>query len=315
MLWEHDKQALFPGQNRKDELLHYGVKGMHWGEITKEYQKVGYDHRYDHTQFKNKKANEIQKQIRRHNRQANLQNDEYRRRARKLGQNVGENFFYKARYKQRKDREEAYRKAHPKPDIVERKTKKVFDHFGLGEYSKQASDFMKDQAKNMALDHLKKNYLNKGPTTVKGSKAVGKILSKPVGLISKPIAAGANKMATAMDPKNVIKNGVKFTGKAAWKTAKFITVDTPKALHKGAKWLQNGGYSKIRSGYSKIRNGAHFIAKHARTAVGYLSRARSTASRLGSIGISKARIGIQAGATYAKNGAIFLANMLRKIKR
>ena len=32
-------------ENGKDVLSHHGVKGMHWGEITKEYQPVAVDHR------------------------------------------------------------------------------------------------------------------------------------------------------------------------------------------------------------------------------------------------------------------------------
>lgn len=30
---------------KNDSLMHYGVSGMHWGEITKEYQPVAVDHR------------------------------------------------------------------------------------------------------------------------------------------------------------------------------------------------------------------------------------------------------------------------------
>lgn len=313
MLWEHDRQPMFPEQYRSDTLEHHGVPGMHWGEITKEYQKKGYDHRYDHTKFKNKQSNMVAKIRRRREAQA-YQNEQNRLKARKLGKSVGDNFFYKARQRKRQDELEAYRRAHPqnKKDVIDKTMDKVTDHFGLREYSKQASDFIKEQGKNMALDHLKKKYLNKGPTEVSGSKTVGKILSKPIGAAGNVISKGAYKMSEAMSPINAVKNGTKFIGKTAYKTAKFVVVDTPKNLHKGIKWLENGGYQKIRSKYASVRNAAHKAAGWARNGASFISRVASKGSRFASIAAGKASGLMQRGGQIAQKGATFLQSLLRK---
>lgn len=294
MLYESDQDNKY--------LQHYGVPGQKWGVITKEYQKVGYDHRYDHTQFKNRQSQAVSKMKRRKLAQE-YERRVYRERARRLGQDVGDNFFYKARYNQKKKEQEEYRRAHPKKDIVEKNVEKVADHFGLKEYSKVASDFIKDQAKNAAIGEIMK-LANKGPTEIKGSKAIGKILSKPVGVASEHLAKGAAIAEKLITPKNVIKNGAKFIGK----TAKVVAWDAPKTVGRGFRWLQRGGYQKIRSHAQSIRNGAHLIAKHARKATSFLANVTSKVGTAGNSAVIKGR-------TFVQAGSKMMIKLLSKIRR
>lgn len=293
---------LYESDQDNEYLEHYGVPGQKWGVITKEYQKVGYDHRYDHTQFKNRQSQAVTK-IKRQRMARDYQMRRNREKAYRLGQSVGDNFFYKARYNQKKKEQEEYRRAHPKKDIIEKSVEKVTDHFGLKEYSKVASDFIKDQAKNAAMGQIMK-LANKGPTEIKGSKAIGKILSKPVGLVSKQIAKGAAIAEKAITPKNLIKNGAKFIGK----TAKVVAWDTPKTIGRGFRWLQRGGYQKIRSHAQAIRNGAHLIAKHARKATSFLAGITSKASTVGNSAVIKGR-------TFVQAGSKMMIRLLSKMRR
>ena len=297
MLYESDQDNQY--------LEHYGVPGQKWGVITKEYQKVGYDHRYDHTQFKNRQSQAITKMKRRKMAQ------EYERRrnyelAYRNGQRVGENFFYKARYNERKRQQEEARRRNPKPDFIRRTVDKVADQFGLKEYSEMASDFIKDQAKNAAMSYLAKNA-NKGPVQVAGTKLLGKILGKPIGVAAKPIAKGAEIVSKALQPKNAIKNGARFIGK----TAKVVAWDTPKTIGKGFKWLENGGYKMIKSHAAKIRAGAHTIAKHARVSAKFLAGVSSTARKAGTYAASKA---VVTGRKFIQAGSKMMIKLLSKIR-
>lgn len=294
MLYESDQGNKY--------LQHYGVPGQKWGVITKEYQKVGYDHRYDHTQFKNRQSQTITKMKRRRMAQE-YERNRNRALAYRNGQQVGENFFYKARYNEQKRRQEEEQRRNPKPDIIRRTVDKVADQFGLKEYSEMASDFIKDQAKNVTMDYLSKNA-NKGPVQIAGTKLLGQILGKPVGVVSKPIAKGAEIASEALKPKNVIKNGAKFIGK----TAKVVAWDAPKTIGKGFKWLKNIGYPKARTHAHRLRNGAFFIVQNARRAASFLAKATSTAGRFGNSAIIKGREFVQAGSKM-------MIRLLSKIRR
>ena len=298
MLYESDQDNKY--------LQHYGVPGQKWGVITKEYQKVGYDHRYDHTQFKNRQSQAITKMKRRRMAQEYAKRRNYEL-AYRQGQRVGENFFYKARYNERKKQEAEERKRNPKPDIVRRVVDKVADQFGLKEYSEMASDFIKDQAKNVAMSYVEK-HANKGPIQIAGTKLLGKILGKPIGLAAKPIAKGAEIASEALKPKNVIKNGAKFIGK----TAKVVAWDAPKTIGKGFKWMKNIGYPKARTHAYKLRNGAYFIAKQARLSSKFLGSIASGAHRLGTFAAGKA---VAAGRKLIQTGSVMLVKMLSKIRR
>ncbi len=294
MLYESDQDNKY--------LQHYGVPGQKWGVITKEYQKVGYDHRYDHTRFKNRQSQAITK-IKRRRMAQEYERNRNRALAYRNGQMVGDNFFYKARYNEQKRRQEEEKIRNPKPDIIRRTVDKVADQFGLKEYSEMASDFIKDQAKNVTMDYLSKNA-NKGPIQIAGTKLLGQILGKPVGLVSKPIAKGAEIASEALKPKNVMKNGAKFIGK----TAKVVAWDAPKTIGKGFKWLKNVGYPKARTHAHRLRNGAFFIVQNARRAASFLAKATSKAGRFGNSAIIKGRNFVQAGSKM-------MIRLLSKIRR
>lgn len=293
---------LYKSDQDNQYLEHHGVPGQKWGVITKEYQKVGYDHRYDHTQFKNRQSQAVVKMKRR-----KMAQEYERRRNRELayrnGQMVGDNFFYKARYNEQKRQQTEERKRNPKPDIIRRTVDKIADQFGLKEYSEMASDFIKDQAKNATMDYLAKNA-NKGPVQIAGTKLLGQILGKPVNIVAKPIAKGAEIASEALKPKNAMKNGAKFIGK----TAKVVAWDAPKTIGKGFKWLKNVGYPKARTHAHRLRNGAFFLVQNARKATSFLAKATSKASTVGNSAIAKGRTLIQAGSKM-------MIKLLSKIRR
>ena len=301
MLYESDQDNRF--------LMHHGVPGQRWGVITKEYQKVGYDHRYDHTQFKNGQAQAVLNMKRRRQAQR-YQEEQYRRRAAVFGRRVGDNFFWQARHNEEVRRREAQKQKEPKkPDIIDKTIEKAADYFGVKEYSQLASNFLKDQAKNLAIDQVK-GLANKGVTYIKGTKVLGTILSLPAKILGKPIAKAANVAANAMDPANVVKNGAKFVGK----TAKAVAWDAPKMLHKGVKWLENGGYKKLKNIAQTISNGTKFVAKYAGMASNFLSKVTAAGSRLASLGIGQGSKVAKVGAQYLQKGATALVNLLKKVR-
>lgn len=277
MRYEHSREDQY--------LMHYGVPGMQWGVITKEYQPVTFDKRHNP-----KKKQPTQQEL------------YLRARARKSGRDVGDNLFWQARHNQQLRIKAAQNQNNPrKPDIVDKAVKKGFDHFGLQAYSQMASDFLKDQAKNSAIGYVK-GLAGKGPTYVKGSKTLVKILAKPADVAAKASYAIANKISV----KNAIKGGGKFIkglAKGSWKSGK--------AIKRGIQWLENGGYAKIRSHAVKLRNSAHFIQKHARTAISFLSKTGSAGARAG---INLGRQGIQTGARIVTRGALSLVKILRRLR-
>ena len=132
------------------ELQHYGVPGMHWGEITKEYIPKGY--------YKQRTMSAAQ--YRKQQQTKNAVSAQYQA-AKNVGRSIGESFFLDARRNQQRKKQEAYEAAHPKekgPDIVDKTTKKVFDHFSLGAYSQLASKFIKDTVQNKTIDLKEYNY-------------------------------------------------------------------------------------------------------------------------------------------------------------
>ena len=277
--WSINRQKL-------KELEHYGVPGMHWGEITKEYVPKGYYKQRTMTAAQYKKRQQ----------QKNTVSPQYEA-ARNAGRRVGDTFFLDARQKQKRRQQEAYERAHPKekgPDLVDKATQKAFDHFSLGAYSQLASNFIKETAQNKALDYLK----SKAGQTIKiGGKYagnIGKIIAKPISLAGQEAIKGTEalgrlaKKGIKKVPKGLVQVG-KFVGKAGKATVS--------GLAKASKWYR-GHRADVRN---SINAGRSFLKRFAQTGVTKISKFTGST--------------VQSGARLVQSGAKSLVNILKKIKR
>lgn len=173
-------------------LKHYGIPGMKWGVITKEYIKKG----YDSVRRKVQASNQI-------SRQESLNG--YRR-----GVNVGNKILTNFR-----DQEVQ------RPDLLERATHKVLSKFGMERYSKQASDMIKKYADSHVEDVLQNKRVQSAMQT--GANAIAKgtgWLLKEVVNVS-PYVERGTKAVIGVASKGG-KELAKATGKAASAGAKWL---------------------------------------------------------------------------------------------
>lgn len=260
-------------------LMHYGVPGQKWGVITKEYQPVAFDKRKQkHVQSQAVKIRQQQQ------RQASYQSF-YNR-----GKSLGDNYFFRKARERHMPQEPEREK---KPDLVDKAVKKAADHFGVGAYSKLASNWLKKQAKNTAIDYVMKH---KNQTIKIGGKALGTILSKTLGPAGRGVAYLMGKSGA------ILKTSAKLTGRGA----KFIAKVTGKVGMRSIDWLtKKGGAKKIAIGSKRLaqmlRSGIHAL-------VNYTRLGTSEGGRI-------ARTGKQAGSRIAIAGARKLTELLRRRRR
>lgn len=203
-----------------DILMHYGVPGMKWGVITKEYIKKGYD-----TAKRRLAIQKMQRQA--ENRAA------YEAMYRK-GQNAARGTAFYSNKVNPILRERARQEKKNQPDLIERSVKKLADKYGLGAYAKLASDKIKELGQNKIYDIL--HDAEKVKALQRGADAVGK---GGGWLLSKGVQAAPH-----------VKRGLTKAADYAYEGTRKVVTGTPKLLAKGAvsatRWLKNGGAAKIQ---------------------------------------------------------------------
>ena len=222
-----------------DFLMHYGVPGMKWGVITKEYIKKGLR---SLGAPPSKKVREKQR------------NADYN-----FGYNLGKRRAERSDIIQSRVKriQAQWKKDHPDPDIVDRLVKKGMDNFGLGAYSQQVSKKLKDTASDKALDYLK---TQKGQAT---ANAAANALAKPLAALLRKTAPGAQKLA------DKLRNLPKSSLKASWKGAKALPRILKSAQGKTIKWLRFGGPERLQKGAKKV---AQLLGKYGSLAADNLDK-------------------------------------------
>lgn len=267
MLWERDKlrfDSLLPeqipeGTNLGNELRHYGVPGMHWGEITQE--KVlnagkrraakrwspertspaiessnnPYSKRYKNTSGSVQKSGfSLRKQYRTFKAQNQQEGQDLYKRMYERGKQVGKNsWVYDSAYKRAKEK---YDEAHPQPDIVDRAVTRLASEYGLERFAPAASSALKNLILQKGMEFLR---------TKKGQQTVNNIAKKSTNAMGFLLDKGIKSYDIA---KPYAKEGIKATGRGLSALGK-ISI---KAGKRTIDWINNGQIVETQAGQMPI---------------------------------------------------------------
>lgn len=240
MRYEHSREDQY--------LMHYGVPGMHWGVITKEYQPVAFDKR------KNP-----------HRKKMSQQELSLRERARRNGSVYGDHLFWQARH------ENAKRIRDEGNGEEELDEEKDYNRFTVENYAEKVANFLStvNDVENMTGIDVK-SVIHNGARFIKGlgkkkmSSVMKSIRTKSSNYVKKQTRSVIN---FASKTKSA---GIKLGKRGIQNSANFIKSHAKTAI----SFLSRTGSAGVKMGKQGIQSGAKIVARGALALIGILKKIR-----------------------------------------